>query len=164
MAERSDVAAEPTNERELYISRAFDVPARILFLACSKPEHMREWFGPKGYPLTLCEMDFRVGGKWRFAMAECPGGPLMTPFGGEYLVIEAPTKLSYSSAEERPGAETMVVTITFEERDGRTTMVIHTLFASVAMKNAQLARGYQQGVASGLDQLGELSLRLEGPR
>jgi uncharacterized protein YndB with AHSA1/START domain len=122
---------------------------------------MMQWFGPKGYPLVLCEMDFRVGGKWRFAMAECPGGAQMTPFGGEYLVIEQDRKIAYSNTQERPGAETMIVTITFDERGGKTTLVLHTLFASIAMKNEHVTRGYEMGVGSGLDQLGELSLRLE---
>ena len=65
--ERRDVmrastsAAEPIAEREVVITRAFDAPARLLFEACSKPEHLMKWFGPKGWPLTLCEMDFRQG-------------------------------------------------------------------------------------------------------
>ena len=55
-------------EQELVITRIFDAPARLLFKAYSEPEHIMRWFGPKGWPVTLCEMDFRVGGKFRFAM------------------------------------------------------------------------------------------------
>ena len=73
-------------ERELVVIRDFDVPARFLFEAYSKPEHLKRWFGPKGYPLTVCEVDFRVGGRFRFAMTG-PDGKQNTPFGGEYLEI-----------------------------------------------------------------------------
>jgi len=45
--------------------RTYDVPARLLFEAWSKPEHLMKWFGPVGWPLTLCEVDFRMGGRFR---------------------------------------------------------------------------------------------------
>jgi len=151
--------AEPASEREVTITRLFDVPARILFLACSTPEHMREWFGPKGFPLTRCEMDFRVGGNYRFAMTG-PNGKEMTPFGGEYLAIEPDRKIAYTNRLDQPGAETMVVTITFAEQDGKTTLTQHTLFASVAMKRKHMGMGYETGVVSGLEQLGVLASRL----
>jgi uncharacterized protein YndB with AHSA1/START domain len=113
------------------------------------------WFGPKGWPLTLCEMDFRVGGRFRFAMTG-PDGKQGTPFGGEYLEIVPNRKIVYNDAFETPDAETMIVTITFDEKGGQTTLTIHTLFASVAMKNEHLGVGYEQGVASALDQLADV--------
>lgn len=159
MDARNETTVEPASERELVITRVFDVPARILFLACSKPEHMMKWFGPKGYPLTLCEMDFRVGGKWRYAMS-CPSGEQMAPFGGEYLVIEPNRTISYSNTSEMPGAETMISTLTFSESNGKTTLVLHTLFASIAMKRKHVEMGFEQGVGSGLDQLVDVASRL----
>jgi uncharacterized protein YndB with AHSA1/START domain len=85
------------------------------------------------------------------------------PFGGEYLEIVPDRKIVYSGAFETPGAEAMTVTITFDEdeRSGQTTLTVHTLFASVAMKNEHLGLGYAQGIAAGLDQLGELVTRLQ---
>jgi len=159
MEAKSRSAVEPETERELVIIREFDVPARILFLAQSKPEHVLVWFGPKGYPLALCEMDFRVGGRYRFAM-KGPDGALMTAFGGEYLEIEKDRKISFSNTMETPGAETMIMTTTFTESGGKTTLTFRTLFGSVAMKNEHLARGFEVGVGSGLEQLGELVARL----
>jgi uncharacterized protein YndB with AHSA1/START domain len=159
-AERPGPATAPESERELTITRVFAVPARILFLACSRPEHMTQWFGPKGFPLTLCEMDFRVGGKYRFAMSG-PDGKQMTPFSGEYLVIEQDRKIAYTSAFDLEGAEMAIVTLSFTEEEGQTTLVLHTLFGSVAMKQLHVGMGYAGGVGSGLDQLAELAARLE---
>jgi len=59
----------------------FDAPARLLFKAYSTREQLVKWFGPEGWPLTLCEMDFRTGGRFRFAMTG-PDGVQNTPFGG----------------------------------------------------------------------------------
>ncbi|MDQ3693896.1 MAG: SRPBCC domain-containing protein [Chloroflexota bacterium] len=143
---------EPAADREVVITRVFDAPARLLFEAYSTPEHVTTWFGPKGWPLTLCEMDFRQGGRFRFAMTG-PDGVRGTPFGGEYLEIVPNRRIVYDNALETPDAEKMVVAIDFDENDGRTTLTIRTLFASVAMKNTHLGMGYVQGVGSGLDQL-----------
>ncbi|MDQ3657550.1 MAG: hypothetical protein M3457_21040 [Chloroflexota bacterium] len=43
----TDQAAESTADREVVITRVFDAPARLLFEAYSKPEHIQRWFGPK---------------------------------------------------------------------------------------------------------------------
>jgi len=151
----SAVASEPESQREVTITRVYDAPARLLFEAYSKPEHVMRWFGPKGWPLTLCEMDFRVGGRFRFAMTG-PSGKQNTPFGGEYLEIIPDRKIVYDNGFETKGAGRMVVTVTYDEKDGKTTLTIRTLFESIAMRNSHVSRGYEQGTNSGLDQLADL--------
>jgi uncharacterized protein YndB with AHSA1/START domain len=152
---RNRSAAEPEADRELVIERTYDAPARLLFEAWRKPEHLMKWFGPVGWPLTLCEVDFRVGGKWRFAMTGA-SGKQNTPFGGTYLEIVPNKKIVFDNTFEAPGAETMIMTITFEEKGGRTKLTHHTLFGSVAMKAAHVGAGFVAGTNSGLDQLGDV--------
>ncbi len=156
----SNQTTESTADRELVITRTFDAPARLLFEAHSKPEHIKRWFGPVGWPVTHCEMDFRVGGRYRFAMTG-PDGQEGTPFGGEYLEIVSNEKIVYDDSFEAPGAEKMVVTVTFEEAAGKTTLTIHTLFGSVAMKNEHMSAGMREGFNSSLDQLGELVAEMQ---
>ncbi|NUP04950.1 MAG: hypothetical protein HOW73_02700 [Polyangiaceae bacterium] len=151
-AKRND---ESVTERDFVMTRVFDAPARLLFDAYSRREHLMQWFGPRGYPLTLCEVDFRVGGRFRFAMTGA-NGEQNTPFGGQYLEIIPNRKIVYDNGFEAPGAERMVVTVIFDELNEKTTLTIHTRFASVAMKNEHLGLGFQGGVSSGLDQLEEL--------
>lgn len=148
-------ASEPAADRTVVITRVFDAPARLLFLAYSKPEHIMKWFGPKGWPVTMCEMDFRKGGRFRMAMTG-PSGKQNTPFGGAYLEIVPNRKIVYDNGFESPGAERMVVTVTFDEKRGKTTLTISTLFGSVAMKNEHMGMGYEQGTNSGLDQLADV--------
>jgi uncharacterized protein YndB with AHSA1/START domain len=152
-----DRGVEPIAEREVVIRRVFDAPARLLFKAYSTPEHLTRWFGPPGWLLTLCEMDFRVGGRLRLAMTGSDGKQ-GTPFGGKYLEIVPKRKIVYTGAFETPGAEAMTVTITFDEdeKSGQTTLTIHTLFASVAMKNEHLGLGYAQSWGFILDQLADV--------
>lgn len=145
-------AAEPAADRELVITRTFDAPARLLFQAWSTREHIMKWFGPVGWPVTMCEMDFRVGGRWRMAMTG-PSGKQNTPFGGTYLEIVPDRKIVFDNGFEAPGAERMIMTITFDEKDGRTTLTHHTLFASAAMKKLHVGAGFEAGTNSGFDQL-----------
>jgi len=160
MPAKTPAAAEPVADRESLIIRVMDAPAHLLFEAYSKPEHMMKWFGPKGYPLTLCEMDFRPGGRFRFAMTGADGQQT-PPFGGQYLEIIPNQKIVYSNTFEAPGSETMVVTVTFAEKAGQTTLTIHTVFASVAMKTLHVNGGYENGMGCGLDQLLDLVITME---
>lgn len=151
--------AEPKEARELVITRVFDAPARLLFEAYSKPEHLKQWFGPVGWPVTMAEVDFRVGGRYRMAMTG-PSGEQNTPFGGTYLEIVKDRKIVFDNAFEEPGAERMVMTVLLEESAGKTKLTLHTLFASVAMKNLHLGHGFEQGTSSAFDQLAALTARL----
>lgn len=143
---------EPVADREFTITREYDAPARPLFLAHSKPEHVRRWFGPKGWPISKCEMDFREGGEFHFQMTSDEGevGP---PFGGTYREIVPNRKIVYDNGFEAPGSGKMVVTVRFDEHNGRTTLTVSTVFESVAMKDEYLGLGMAEGMQSGFDQL-----------
>lgn len=150
----TEILNEAASERELTVTRDYDAPARLLFEAYTAPEHLMKWFGPRGYPLTLCEVDFREGGRFRFAMTG-PDGVQGTPFGGVYRKIVPDREIVYDNAFELPGAGKMIVTITFAEHQGRTRLTVHTLFETVAMKDLHVGWGYAGGVGAGLDQLGD---------
>ncbi|MGB5080605.1 MAG: SRPBCC domain-containing protein [Burkholderiales bacterium] len=50
------------------LSRVFDAPRELVFRVWSDPGHLKQWWGPKGFTLPGCEMDFRTGGAYRFVM------------------------------------------------------------------------------------------------
>ena len=91
---------------EMTITRTFAAPRHLLFDAITKPEHVRNWYGPSYLTITTCEIDLRVGGKWRYVL-QAPDGSEHA-FSGEYLGIIAPerlvcTELRYKSKEHRDG-------------------------------------------------------------
>lgn len=155
----NDSAGESVADREVVVTRVFSVPAHLLFETFSKSEYVMKWFGPRGWPLTLCEMDFRKGGRYRFAMTG-PSGKQGTPFGGTYLEIVPNRTIVYDDAFETSTAEKLVITVNFDEHDGETTLTIRTLFPSVVAKNKHLGAGYTQGLGSGLDQLADMVAEL----
>jgi uncharacterized protein YndB with AHSA1/START domain len=141
-------------------SRVMHVPARCIFAAHAHPEHLMRWFGPVGYPVTLCEIDFRTGGRWRMAMTG-PDGVQGPPFGGTYLDIIPDNLIVYDNAfEDGKGGDMnlqsagrMVMTTRLIEKEGSTTITVTTLFASEAMKDEYLGVGMIEGIQSGFDQL-----------
>lgn len=151
--------AEPVADRELTITRVSAVPARILFKAYSDCSHIKRWFGPKGAPVTMCQMDFRVGGTFRFAMTI--NGVQHPPFGGTYREIVPNRRIVYDNGfEGDPDGGHGIVTVTFEESKGRTTLTVHTLFTTIAIRDEHVKMGYVGGTNSGLDNLEILAAEL----
>ena len=158
---------EPENLRTASVARLIPLPAKYIFLAYTKPEYLMRWFGPVGYPVTFCESDFRIGGKWSMAMTGPDGvqGPL---FGGTYLDITPNARIVYDNAFEDgvggkmnlQSAGKMVMTTTFAEIAGATTVTVTTLFATVAMKDEYLGVGMTEGILSGMDQLAVVAQKL----
>ncbi|WP_176591767.1 SRPBCC domain-containing protein [Sphingobium sp. EM0848] len=144
---------EPESVREIFITRLIDAPAHLVFDAHADPVHVKRWFGPIGWPLTKCEMDFRVGGRFRFQMTN-DEGELGPPFGGTYMEILPNQRIRYDNRFEEPGSPVMVTTISFaEDAEGRTLLTHHTVFESKAMRDEYLDVGFEEGTNSGLDQL-----------
>ena len=51
---------------ELVVTRAFDAPRHLIFDCLGKAELVKRWLlGPPGWTMPVCEVDFRVGGKFR---------------------------------------------------------------------------------------------------
>lgn len=159
---------EPEADRTAVIRRTMKVPARYLFAAHAKAEHIMRWFGPVGYPVTECDYDFRVGGRWRMVMTG-PDGVKGPPFGGTFLEIVPDRRIVYTDAFEdgkggpmnlRHAGGQIIFTTTFEESGGETTVTVSVLFDTVAMKEEFLGIGMREGLESGLDQWESVARKL----
>ena len=117
---------ERTSEREVVVTRTFNGPARIVFEAWTKPELFKRWWVPKsmGMSLLSCEMDVRVGGKYRLVFAHEASE---SAFFGTYKEVTPHSRLVWTNEESDEGP---VTTVTFEERDGKTLLVMHELYPS----------------------------------
>lgn len=109
----------------LELRRALDAPPPAVFSACTDPEELAKWWGPRGFSVPSVEMDLRAGGRYRIAM-QPPEGDLFH-LSGEFLEVEPPSRLVYTFVWEPPDPDDRetVVTMTFEERDGSTALVLH---------------------------------------
>lgn len=137
-----------TSDRVLAFERIFNAPRRIVYAMWTHPRHLIRWYGPRGHSITTCEVDFRVGGGWRFCMDQ---GTQETWVWGTYHAIEEPSKLVFSSSMDWHRYETLV-TIHFDDLgDGRTKM----RFRQEEFGNAPDCDDHRWGWTSALDKLTE---------
>jgi uncharacterized protein YndB with AHSA1/START domain len=124
---KNRTTVERKSEREVVVTRTFNGPARIVFEAWTKPELFRQWWVPKsmGMSLLSCEMDVRVGGKYRLVFSH--GGSEMA-FYGTYIEVKPQSRLVWTN--EEGGDAGQVTTVTFEEQDGKTLLAMHELYPS----------------------------------
>jgi len=140
---------------EIMMTRSFDAPRSLVFDAHTKPEHLVHWFGPRGHTLSVCTVDLRPGGAWRFVLRE-PDGREMG-MKGVYREIVPPARLVYTEIfddfEEMAG-ESIVTTI-FEELDGKTTVTSTSAYRSKEIRDAVVQSGMEYGAAETYDRLAE---------
>ena len=122
---KNRTTVERTSDRELVVTRTFNGPARLVFEAWTKPELFRQWWVPKSMGMSLgsCEMDVRVGGKYRLEFE-----PDAVAFFGTYLEVTPHSRLVWTNEEGGEGGP--VTTVTFEEKGGKTLLVVHELHSS----------------------------------
>src|SRR6188768_2170690 len=145
---------ERTSERELVVTRTFNGPARIVFEAWTKPELFKRWWVPTsmGMSLRSCEMDVRVGGKYRLEFE-----PDAMAFFGTYLEVTPPSRLVWTNEEGGEGGP--VTTVTFEEAGGKTRVVMHELYPSKEALDAA-GTGAADAMGETFEQLDELLVTL----
>ena len=165
MDERSDREPTPMNnrttverksERELVVTRTINGPARIVFEAWTKPELFKRWWAPRsmGMSLLSCEMDVRVGGKYRLVFEHDS-----MAFFGTYLEVTPPSRLVWTNEEAGDGGP--VTTVTFEEKGGKTLLVLHELYPSKEALDAA-GTGAADAMGETFAQLDELLATLGG--
>ena len=150
-------AASPTTattaDREIVLSRVFDAPRELVFDAWTRPEHIAQWWGPRGFTTTTHSMDFRMGGVWRFVMH----GPDGTDYPNDvrYTEIVRPERLAYDHGSDDGGDPNFSVVVTFADRGGSTEITMRMILASAEELRRMQEFGAVEGGKQTLDRLGE---------
>ena len=149
------------SDREIRMTRLFDAPRALVFEAMTKPEHIRNWWGNlgPGYSVPVCEVDFRVGGKWRF-VNRTPKGEDAT-FYGEYREIDSPARVVFTEIFEPFPDAVSVVTSELTEEDGKTRMVATVEYPSREVRDMVRATGMERGAALSYDRLEDVARSLQ---
>ena len=111
------------SDREILMTRVFGAPRQLVFDAFTKPDLVRRWLlGPDGWTMPVCEIDLRVGGRYRYVWRNEKSGKEMAT-GGVFRDVAAPARLVNTEKFEDPWYPgEAIVTTTFEEERGRTTV------------------------------------------
>ena len=153
---KNRTTVERKSERELVTTRTFNGPARIVFEAWTKPELFKRWWVPKsmGMSLLSCEMDVRVGGRYRL---EFSYEGSKSAFFGTYKEVTPHSRLVWTNEESEDGA---ITTVTFEEKGGKTMLVMHELYPSKEALDAA-GTGAADAMVETFAQLDELLVTLD---
>ena len=138
-----------------------------MWKALTDPEHMKHWWGPKGFTVFASKMNLRPGGVYHYGMTS-PDGQAMW---GKWVFREilAPERIVFiNSFSDKQGGLTrhplsptwpleMLSTLTLAEHEGRTTLIIRCTphnATEVERKTFEDGRpSMQQGWTGTLDQL-----------
>jgi uncharacterized protein YndB with AHSA1/START domain len=144
------------SEREIAMTRVFNAPRGLVFDAWTRPDLLKRWLGVReGWSLALCEVDLKVGGRFRFVWR----GPDGVEMGmhGVYREIVRPERLVSTEVFDEPWYEGEAVdTIVLVEKDGQTTATTTVRYASQAVRDAVLQSPMASGVAQSYDTLAAL--------
>jgi uncharacterized protein YndB with AHSA1/START domain len=153
---KSRTTVERKSDREVVVTRTVNGPARLVFEAFTKPELFRRWWVPKSMGMTLlsCELDPRVGGKYRLVFDHSPEP---VAFFGTYLEVKPYSRLAWTNEEGGEGGP--VTSVTFEEKAGRTLVVVHERHPSKEALDAA-GTGAAEAMNETFDQLDELLVTL----
>lgn len=144
------------SEKEVILRRVFDAPRALVFKAMTQPEHVRNWWGCKTFELTVCEIDFRVGGSYRLVQ-RAPDGQVH-PFRGDYLEIVEPERVvqtfiyDVDGIRDYPSTET----VTLVEQDGKTILTNSIQYLSQQARDGHFYSGMESGATESMDRMEEL--------
>lgn len=153
-------------DKVIVLERVFDAPRELVFRMFSESEHLRHWWGPRGWDLPVSELDFRPGGYWLYCM-RCVDPNMGEWYGREswgkmvFKEIDPPQRLVYtdyfSDAEGNidtslPASDTV---LEFVDLGGKTKLVSWTEYAAADALKTVLDMGMLQGITETWDRLEE---------
>jgi uncharacterized protein YndB with AHSA1/START domain len=160
------------NDFDLVLERILDAPRELVWKAYTDPEHLKQWFAPKPYQITECELDLRPGGIFRIRMTGPDG--FDTGHGNASCVLEVkeremfvwtsalgpgyrPAQLAAEGCESFP--MTALITLA-DAAGGKTLYRAVALHGNAADRDAHEKMGFQEGWGTTANQLEELARSL----
>jgi uncharacterized protein YndB with AHSA1/START domain len=144
------------SDREIAMERTFEAPRVLVFQALSKPEFVRRWLlGPDGWEMTVCNIDLRVGGSYRYEWRHADGSEMA--MGGIYREVLPPERLVTTEKFDEswyPGEA--VGTMVLVENEGRTRLTLTVMYDNKEARDFVLKTPMEEGVAAGYDRLAKL--------
>jgi uncharacterized protein YndB with AHSA1/START domain len=143
---------------QILITREFDAPAELVWKAWTTPELVRRWWHADRGEMTVCEIDLRVGGGWRFAMVA--DGGFEVGFHGEFREIVPFERLVSTEVYEGFPDAGAVNTLTLTEAGGRTTLEVLVQHEQKEHRDMHIASGMEAGMQDAMDLLEQVAIAL----
>ncbi len=136
------------SELELRWTRVFSASPELVFEALTTPDLVQRWLtGPPGMTMPVCEIDLRVGGRFRYVWRKADGTEM--GMGGEFREISPPARIVHTELfdEDWTGGETLVTTELTRHGDG-TLLTCTVRYSSTAVRDSAVQTGMEDGVTN----------------
>ncbi|MEO8282829.1 MAG: SRPBCC family protein [Pseudarthrobacter sp.] len=167
MAQASSGTVDVTfpSDTEILITRTVNAPRHLVYRAWTTPELVKKWWPGRRGQMMVADMDFRVGGAWRYVMVA--HGEFEVAFHGTYRAIVPNECIVHTEVMEQAGTlpdsedGAVLNTVTFEEADGGTTIVrIRTDAGTREVRDMIAQSGMEGGVREQFEIIEELAASL----
>jgi uncharacterized protein YndB with AHSA1/START domain len=140
------------SDREVKVMRSFKAPRALVYRAYTEPNLVKQWqLGPPGWTMPVCEMDVRVGGRYRWVWKSDADGSQFG-FSGAFREVDPAVRLVQTEryepgtvGGEYPGAEALI-TVSFADDNGMTTVTTLMDFGSREGRDAAMSTGMTDGM------------------
>jgi uncharacterized protein YndB with AHSA1/START domain len=145
-------------DKQILITREFDAPKEFVYKAYTEPELVRRWWHANRGEMTVCDIDLRVGGQWRYVMDASGFGEVA--FHGEYKEIVPNERLVSTEVYEAVPEAEALDTLALTEENGRTTLTLLVEHQEKAHRDAHIESGMEDGLQDALDMLERIAVEL----
>ncbi len=156
MNDQGKLVVSAHGEREIVMTRMFHAPRALVFEAYTKPEYVRRWLlGPDGWEMPVCEIDLRVGGRYRYLWRHVSGQEM--GMSGVYKEIRAPERIVSTEVFDQSWYEGEGLGMAvFKEHQGKTMLTTTLLYQSRAVRDGVLKSPMEGGVKASYDRLAKI--------
>jgi len=146
------MSSNDLSSRTVTIKRTFNAPIALVWHAWTKPEHIVNWWGPKGMDTKVIYHNFKVGGEWKYSMKMPDGKDFISD--GIYSVITELEEIR-STANFKPMTEGVEIQALFEANGDTTNFTFNIIHPTEAYRIQQEKMGILNGWGSVLKRLEE---------
>jgi uncharacterized protein YndB with AHSA1/START domain len=145
-------AVETPDDTSVVVRRQFGAPPDRVWRAMTEPEHVRRWLATPDFPLTTCDMDVRVGGRYRWVFGDPEAGPSMG-VSGTFDEVERPERLvSTEQFDDFPGPSVNTLLLS-ASGDAETSMSLTVRYPTQEIRDGWVASGMTVGLGTGYERL-----------
>jgi uncharacterized protein YndB with AHSA1/START domain len=158
MASSATASVTLPADDQILIVREFDAPRELVFRAWTEPDLVRQWWHAGRGEMTVCEIDLRPGGSWRYVMVTPDGTEVA--FHGEYREVAPGERIVQTEIYDPFPDAAAVDTLEFEDLDGRTRVTMLVQHQLKEHRDAHVESGMEDGLQDALDLLEGVALSL----
>ncbi len=143
---------------QILIEREFHAPAAMVWRALTEPELVRRWWHARRGEITVCEIDLRVGGTWRYAMRPFSGREFA--FHGQFLEVVPQQRIVQTEVFEPLPDAVATTTLTLSEHGGLTQLRTLVAHSTPEARDLHVNSGMESGMQDAFELLEQVARTL----